>query len=93
VHRIDRSGKAGEFWQAALGWRRTYEGNGDVILEPLAGSPDDGVVRNLLFQPVGEEKATTNRLHLDLRPQPRRRRCRVRKVRALGASISATVPT
>ena len=69
MHRLDGSGKAGEFWQAALGWRRTYEGNGDVILEPPAGSPEDGVVRNLLFQPVGEEKATTNRLHLDLRPQ------------------------
>jgi catechol 2,3-dioxygenase-like lactoylglutathione lyase family enzyme len=56
------------FWQEALGWRRTHEQGGEVILEPPAGSPEDGVVPDLLFQPVGDEKTTKNRLHLDLRP-------------------------
>jgi Glyoxalase-like domain len=56
------------FWQAALGWRRTYERNQEVVLEPPAGSPEDGVVPDLLFVRVPEEKAGKNRLHVDLRP-------------------------
>jgi len=70
------------FWQAALGWRRTYEGNGEVILEPPAGSPEDGVVPDLLFQPA-EEKTTKNRLHLDLRPQDQT--AEVSRLEGLGA--------
>jgi len=57
------------FWQSALGWRRTYEGDEEVVLEPPAGSREDGVVPDLLFLRVPEEKAGKNRLHLDLRPQ------------------------
>ena len=57
-----------QFWQAALGWRRTYERDDEVVLEPPAGSRDDGVVPDLLFLRVPEEKAGKNRLHLDLRP-------------------------
>ena len=56
------------FWQAALGWRRTYERDDEVVLEPPAGSRDDGVVPDLLFLRVPEEKAGKNRLHWDLRP-------------------------
>lgn len=57
------------FWQSALGWRRTHERDGEVVLEPPAGSREDGVVPDLLFLRVPEEKAGKNRLHLDLRPQ------------------------
>jgi hypothetical protein len=56
------------FWQAALGWRRTHERPGEVVLEPPAGSAEDGVVPDLLFLLVPEGKAGKNRLHLDLRP-------------------------
>lgn len=56
------------FWQAALGWRRTHEADGEVVLEPPAGSPEDGLVPDLLFLRVPEGKAGKNRLHLDLRP-------------------------
>ncbi|MEO6501131.1 MAG: VOC family protein [Jatrophihabitantaceae bacterium] len=56
------------FWQSALGWRRTYETDHEVVLEPPAGSPQDGVAPDLLFLRVREEKAGKNRLHLDLRP-------------------------
>jgi hypothetical protein len=56
------------FWQEALGWRRTHEEDGEVVLEPLAGSPEDGVVPDLLILKVPETKAGKNRLHLDLRP-------------------------
>ena len=56
------------FWQEALGWRRTHETGKEVVLEPPAGSPEDGVSPDLLFLLVPEAKATKNRLHLDLRP-------------------------
>lgn len=57
------------FWQLALGWRRTYERDDEVVLEPPAGSAEDGVVPDLLFLRVPEVKAGKNRLHLDLRPR------------------------
>ncbi len=60
--------RVADFWQAALGWRRTYEDEDEVVLEPPAGSPEDGVSPDLLFLRVPEEKAVKNRLHLDLRP-------------------------
>ncbi len=56
------------FWQSALGWRRTFEQDDQIVLEPPEGSPEDGVVPDLLFQRVPEEKAAKNRLHFDLRP-------------------------
>jgi catechol 2,3-dioxygenase-like lactoylglutathione lyase family enzyme len=56
------------FWQSVLGWRRTFEQEDQVVLEPPAGSPQDGIVPDLLFLRVPEEKAGKNRLHLDLRP-------------------------
>ncbi|MQA86283.1 MAG: VOC family protein [Streptosporangiales bacterium] len=57
------------FWQSALGWRRTYDRDDEVVLEPPAGSPEDGVAPDLLFLRVPEPKTIKNRLHLDLRPQ------------------------
>jgi hypothetical protein len=56
------------FWQAALGWRRTYEVDDEIVMEPPAGSPEDGVSPDLVFLRVPEAKAVKNRLHLDLRP-------------------------
>ncbi len=57
-----------DFWQAALGWRRTSQQHDEIVLEPPAGSKEDGVVPDLLFMRVPEEPASKNRLHLDLRP-------------------------
>lgn len=56
------------FWAAALGWRRTYDAPDEVVLEPPAGSPADGVSPDLLFSRLDEPKVGKNRLHLDLRP-------------------------
>ena len=56
------------FWQEALGWRRTVDTEGEVVLEPPEHSVLDGVVPDLVFIRVPEEKAGKNRLHLDLRP-------------------------
>jgi hypothetical protein len=71
------------FWQSALGWRRTFEKEDEVVLEPPAGSPEDGVVPDLLFLKVPEDKAVKNRLHLDLRPDDQA--AEVARLEALGA--------
>ena len=61
-------GRVADFWQAALGWRRTFEDADEVVLEPPEGSPEDGVSPDILFLRVPEAKSVKNRLHLDLRP-------------------------
>jgi hypothetical protein len=68
VDSTDPAGPAA-FWEAALGWRRTHESPDEIVLEPPAGSPEDGVAPDLLFLRVPEAKAVKNRLHLDLRPE------------------------
>jgi len=57
------------FWEKALGWRRTHEEDDEIVLEPPAGSIEDGVLPDLLFLKVPEQKELKNRLHLDLRPE------------------------
>jgi hypothetical protein len=57
------------FWQSALGWRRTFGQDDQIVLEPPEGSPEDGIVPDLLFLRVPGEKADKNRLHVDLRPE------------------------
>ena len=71
------------FWQSALGWRRTFEAEDQVVLEPPEGSKEDGVAPDLLFLRVPEEKAGKNRLHLDLRPQDQA--AEVSRLEGLGA--------
>jgi catechol 2,3-dioxygenase-like lactoylglutathione lyase family enzyme len=75
--------KLGRFWADVLGWRRTYEEPDEVVLEPPAGSPEDGVAPDLLFLRVPEPKAVKNRLHLDLRPEDQE--AEVRRIEGLGA--------
>ena len=72
-----------EFWQAVLGWRRTEEAPDEVVLEPQTGSPEEGVVADLLFLRVPEAKSGKNRLHLDLRPKDQA--LEVARLEALGA--------
>ena len=71
------------FWQSALGWRRTFEEEDQVILEPPEGSPEDGIVPDLMFLKVPERKVVKNRLHLDLRPGDQA--AEVSRLEALGA--------
>ena len=71
------------FWESALGWRRTHETADEVVLEPPAGSREDGVAPDLLFVRVPEEKSGKNRLHLDLRPEDQD--AEVRRLEQLGA--------
>lgn len=74
---------AADFWQAALGWRRTYDEPDEVVLEPPAGSPEDGIAPDLLFLRVPEGKRVKNRLHLDLRPDDQV--AEVKRLEMLGA--------
>jgi hypothetical protein len=71
------------FWEQALGWRRTYDSDDEVVLEPPEGSPEDGVSPDILFLRVPEQKTVKNRLHLDLRPVDQA--AEVTRLEALGA--------
>ncbi len=82
VDTTDPSRLAG-FWQAALGWRRTFDKDDQVALEPPEGSREDGVVPDLLFLRVPGEKSGKNRLHLDLRPEDQA--AEVARLEGLGA--------
>jgi catechol 2,3-dioxygenase-like lactoylglutathione lyase family enzyme len=75
--------KSADFWEAALGWRRTHDTDDQVVLGPPAGSPEDGVAPDLLFLKVSGPKAVKNRLHLDLRPADQA--AEVARLEALGA--------
>ena len=75
--------KIADFWEAALGWTRTLEEPDEVALEPLAGTPEDGVVPDLLFLRVPDTKTVKNRLHLDLRPDDQA--AEVERLEGLGA--------
>ena len=76
-------GKIAAFWADALGWRRTFDEADQVVLEPPAGSPADGIAPDLLFLRVPEAKSGKNRLHLDLRPKDQA--AEVARLEALGA--------
>ena len=82
VNTRDPAALAG-FCEAVLGWRRTYADDDEVVLEPPAGSREDGVAPDLLFLRVPEEKSGINRLHLDLRP--RDQAAEVARLEGLGA--------
>ncbi|MDJ0313214.1 VOC family protein [Arthrobacter sp. H35-D1] len=82
IDSVDPSSLAA-FWQEALGWRRTYATDEEVVLEPPAGSPEDGVAPDLLFLRVPEGKSVKNRLHLDLRPHDQG--VEVKRLESLGA--------
>jgi catechol 2,3-dioxygenase-like lactoylglutathione lyase family enzyme len=72
------------FWQQALGWRQAHAEDEEIVLEPPAGSPEDGIVPDLLFLRVPERKSGKNRLHLDLRPDDQA--AEVARLESLGAT-------
>jgi predicted enzyme related to lactoylglutathione lyase len=71
------------FWEQVLGWRRTHEEPDEVALEPPKGSPEDGVVPDILFLKVPDEKTVKNRVHIDLRPDDQA--AEVERIEKLGA--------
>jgi predicted enzyme related to lactoylglutathione lyase len=71
------------FWEQLLGWRRTYEDDDEIVLEPPTGSPEEGVAPDLLVLKVPDGKAFKNRVHLDLRPDDQA--AEVARAESLGA--------
>src|SRR3954467_4349103 len=82
INTTDPRGLA-SFWEQALGWRRTYDDPDEVVLEPPAGSPEDGVSPDILFLRVPESKSVKNRLHIDLRPEDQA--AEIKRLEKLGA--------
>ena len=76
--------RAADFWEAALGWRRTFDSDDEVVLEPPVGSPEAGASPDILFLRVPEEKTVKNRLHVDLRPD-QDQEAEVARLESLGA--------
>jgi hypothetical protein len=74
----------GRWWAELLGWRLTYEDDDEVVLEPPAGSAEDGVSPDILFLRVPEPKTVKDRLHIDLRPEDQA--AEVARAEALGAT-------
>lgn len=73
----------GRWWAELLGWRITHEDADEVVLEPPAGSAEDGASPDLLFLRVPEPKAVKDRLHIDLRPDDQA--AEVARAESLGA--------
>lgn len=76
-------GALARWWADLLGWRITFEEVDEVVIEPPAGSPQDGVSADIVFARVPEAKQVKNRLHVDLRPDDQERE--VSRAEALGA--------
>jgi predicted enzyme related to lactoylglutathione lyase len=73
------------FWQAALGWSRSIEDEGNASEVAIEASDfDEGGLRRLLFVQVPEAKDTKNRMHIDLRPDHQEKE--VERLLSLGAS-------
>ncbi len=75
--------RTASFWEAALGWRRTWAEEDQVCLEPQEGSLEEGIAPDLVFLRVPEAKTVKNRLHLDLRPADQS--AEIARLEALGA--------
>lgn len=74
-----------QFWTEVLGWVIVEDDDDDeVAIQPLPGSPEAGIVPDVLFLRVPEEKAVKNRMHLDLRPQDQA--AEVARLETLGAT-------
>jgi predicted enzyme related to lactoylglutathione lyase len=72
------------FWAEVLGWRVTSDDGEEVVLEPPAGSRDEGVVPDLVFIVAPDGHAVKNRVHVDLRPDDQL--AEVQRLVAMGAT-------
>jgi hypothetical protein len=68
------------FWAEVLGWRSLSEGEREVVIGADATAPV-----GICFMPVTDAKATKNRLHLDLSPNPGEQEAEIERILALGA--------
>jgi hypothetical protein len=71
--------RLGQWWTKALGW--TVVNDAEEEFE-IRMAPD--ILPGIVFVPVGDEKKTKNRLHLDFRPDDQE--AEVSRLLALGAT-------
>jgi predicted enzyme related to lactoylglutathione lyase len=71
------------FWEAALGWRREDDEDGDEIML-RASDAAAGTMSAMLVIGVPDAKVVKNRLHLDLRPDDQD--AEVQRLESLGAT-------
>jgi predicted enzyme related to lactoylglutathione lyase len=67
------------FWEQVLDYKRTHDGDEEVVIEPRSGSGDA-----LLFLEVPDVKQVKNRIHFDLKPTDQA--AEVERVKKLGAT-------
>ena len=67
------------FWAEMLGWRILSEREREVVI-----GTDETAPVGICFMPVTEPKATKNRVHLDLNPDPDDRDGEIERIVALG---------
>jgi predicted enzyme related to lactoylglutathione lyase len=72
------------FWSAGLQWPITYEEDDEVVVEPPEDDPSQRGQLPLVFVLVEDEKATKNRVHVDLATEDRE--AEVERLVALGAT-------
>jgi Glyoxalase-like domain len=71
------------FWAEVLGWRITFDDSDEVVLEPPAGSPHEGIAPDIVFIRVPDGRVAKSRFHLDLRPSDQV--AEVQRLEGLGA--------
>jgi hypothetical protein len=82
------------WWAAALGWKKAYEADDEVVLVPqhatvelMESLPWEQIPPGLVFVPVPDGKSGKNRLHLDLAPHTSDdRKAEIARLTALGAT-------
>jgi hypothetical protein len=72
-------GVLASFWEQVLDYKRTYEDDDEVVIEPPSGSGP-----TLLFGKSPDDKKVKNRIHLDLNPTDQA--AEVERVKGLGAT-------
>ncbi len=72
------------FWADALGWRITFDDGEEVVLEPPAGSAQEGISPDIVFIRVPNGRVAKSRFHLDLRPSDQF--AEVQRLEGLGAT-------
>ncbi len=72
------------WWAEVLGWRITSDDGDEVVLEPPAGSREDGVMPDIVFIRAPDGHVVKNRVHLDVRPSDQV--AEVERLIALGAT-------
>jgi hypothetical protein len=72
------------FWAEVLGWRITFDDGDEVVIEPPAGSPHEGISPDVVFIRVPNGRVAKSRFHLDLRPSDQS--VEVQRLESLGAA-------